>query len=333
MGALKEIVLVDYVTNYSAERNFAQSTVRGKRETLTRFFNYLRDKSLTPDNCRAWVKTLIDKGNQPSSVKHQVRILRATVKFLFKRGHIESDFSTDLSYPKCPRKQLEIIPAELAEQVIFAGTEPGKYDHAYHRVIKEDMRQALRFILRTGLRIRELIDLKPDDMNLEDGTYLIHSKGGNEDIQPLPQDMLSEIKKRLTNTRLFPVSSKAMNGVLKRGSEKLGVTKRVRCHTLRHVFCTTLLKCGVSLQIVSRLMRHSTVRLTDSVYSHYLISDLREALNSKHPLIFQGLSKDEAFDMVERAVRGTGLNTDNRFALTVDKTEGELVIKIKAITE
>jgi len=60
--------------------------------------------------------------------------------------------------------------------------------------------------------------------------------------------------------------------------------RKYTVHTLRHIFCTSLLKRGVSLQIVSRLMRHSNVGITDKTYSHYLVEDLSLGLN-KHPLI------------------------------------------------
>lgn len=47
---------------------------------------------------------------------------------------------------------------------------------------------------------------------------------------------------------------------------------------------STSLKKGVPLQIVSRLMRHSNVGITDKTYSHYLLDDLSRVLE-KHPLI------------------------------------------------
>ena len=330
MRALRDVVLNDYVINYSSEQNLSKWTVKSKRGVLTRFLNWLGDKPMTAASCREYSHYLLERGYKPSSLKQELVKIRAMVRFLKRRGFIKKDFSGDIPLPRVPRRHLEIVPIELAEQIIIAGTEPGPDDHKLHRKSKEDQRQALRFILRSGLRNRELRDLRPEDINLENKTYVVHSKSQNVDVLPLPQDLIEEVKKRLENKgKLFPVSAGVMNGALKHGCQKLGVRIRLTCHGLRHTFCTALLRRGAPMQLVSRLMRHSSSVITDVVYSHYLIDDLSQTLNSKHPLIFQGSSKDEAFEMIEQVVRGTGLSTDKRFALIVDTTVNELVIKVR----
>ena len=330
MRALRDIVLTDYLINYSAEQNLSKWTVKSKRGVLTRLFNWLGDKPLTAASCREYAHYLLGHGYKPSSLKQELVKMRAMVRFLKRRGFIKKDFSADVPLPRVPRCHLEIIPIELAEQVIIAGTEPGPDDHKLHRISKEDQRQALRFILRSGLRNRELRDLRPEDINLENKTYVVHSKSQNVDVLPFPQDMIEEIKKRLGNRgKLFPVSAGVMNSALKHGCQKLGVTTKLTCHGLRHTFCTSLLRRGASMQLVSRLMRHSSAMITDVVYSHYLLDDLAQTLNSKHPLIFYGLSKEQTFDLVEQAVRGTAVSTDKRFGLTVERLDGELVIKVR----
>lgn len=101
--------------------------------------------------------------------------------------------------------------------------------------------------------------------------------------------MLWKVAKRKKQDRLFKISHEVMNRTLKRGSSKLNISPHLTVHTLRHIFCTSLLKGGVPLQIVSRLMRHSNVGITDKIYSHYLLDDLKEALG-QHPLIINQLN-------------------------------------------
>ena len=325
-------LLKEYVETYSFELGLKDETVRGKRDTLKRFLNWLGDKQLTADTCKAWIMFLKTKGLMPNSLKHEARILRAAVRFLYKKKYISKDFALEIPSPKVPKRPLELVPAELAEKIVISGTESGPGDNSINKQRKQEYRVALKFILRTGLRNREVRSLRGSDINLEDETYLVHSKSGNLDRLPLPKDMIGEISQRVKNGQLFPnLRAERLNICLKRGSRRLGVKTRIRVHTLRHIFCTTLLKKGVPLQIVSRLMRHASVAITDAVYSHYLIDDLKQSLNERHPLIRQGLTPGEVFKSIQLAVESTGIKTDVRFKTNFENSANELVIRIGLI--
>jgi len=328
---IRKAIFKDYIEEYSAIRGLRRETVRGKRDTLKRFIKWLEDKPFNAKSCCEWLKHLSDKGWKPVSIKHEVRILRATVKFLYSRDFIKEDFSLQIPYPKIHKKPLEIVPAELAEKIIIAGTKVGPGDNCINIKRKKEYRQALRFILRTGLRNRELRDLKGKDINLEEETFFVRSKSGNIDVLPIPRDMLNELRKRKNKVQLFKVTAKTLNSSLERGAKRLGVSSKIRTHTLRHIFCTSLLKRGVPIQIVSRLMRHASVTLTDSVYSHYQIDDLSLALNSRHPLIVSGLSVVEVFNTFFKTLNSLELSKDKRFRYELKRSKKELRVKLSMI--
>src|SRR6266545_3170829 len=55
--------------------------------------------------------------------------------------------------------------------------------------------------------------------------------------------------------------------------------RHVRFHDVRHTTATLLLKMGVPLVTVQRILRHKDVRLTASTYGHLSIEDMREGLS------------------------------------------------------
>ena len=59
--------------------------------------------------------------------------------------------------------------------------------------------------------------------------------------------------------------------------------RHVRFHDVRHTTATLLLKMGVTLVTVQRILRHKDVRLTASTYGHLSIEDMREGL-ARFPL-------------------------------------------------
>jgi integrase len=58
----------------------------------------------------------------------------------------------------------------------------------------------------------------------------------------------------------------------------------MRFHDLRHTFATELLRRGVDVHRVQRLMRHSDVRVTTGTYAHLLVEDLRAAVDAHAPV-------------------------------------------------
>ena len=299
---LWEYIFTEYVGNDSVDRGLSEQTGRNRRDCLKRFYKYLGGEPFTADNCRGWMRHLNDKGLKPNSVKDVGRVLRATVRFLSRRKVIEENFASDIPLPKIPKTNIKVVPAELAEQIIIAGTEPGDGDNSINKKLKEEHRQALRFVLRTGLRSREVCGLKGSDISLENESFTVLSKGGDIDTLPLPKDMIEELRLRVDNKRLFRITSKTLNTVLERGCSRLNVATRVRTHTLRHIFSVSLSKRGVPFQIVSKLMRHKSVDMTFKVYSQFMIEDLRENLNARHPLIFKSLKSDEIFQSIRHSV-------------------------------
>lgn len=281
----KQTLLHGYLNEYCLiERNLSKTTIKNKKYALARLFHFLGDTPLNIKNCRKYTVYLYHQGWTPPSIGGELKMIKAFINYLERYKYIKHSWSKDIALPKVKRRSFNIVSAKVAENIIITGSEPGEHDHGLHQRSKNEHRAALRFILRTGLRLSELLSLKYSNINFKNSTYSVVSKGGNLDILPLPEDMLWEIAKRKQQNKLFKVSPEILNRTLKRGSSKLNISPHLTVHTLRHIFCTSLLKGGVSLQIVSRLMRHSNVGITDKIYSHYLIEDLSLGLN-KHPLI------------------------------------------------
>ena len=63
------------------------------------------------------------------------------------------------------------------------------------------------------------------------------------------------------------------------------IPRRIRFHDLRHCAATLMLRAGVDLHRVQRLLRHSDPRITATIYSHLLAGDLRAGVNAIAPQV------------------------------------------------
>ena len=187
------------------------TSVKNKQDVLKKLIPFLDGRPLTFETCREYAFFMYENGwNKPNSRVNIIENLRAFINFFFERGYIQENFSKKLIKPKVVREPLR-LPSEVdAEKCILAGTEPGKYDNARNIKIKAETRLCLQFVLRTGLRISEALNLKGSDINPSDDepSFQVRSKEGKISLLPIPSDMIEEMKKGINRKRVFEAIDK-----------------------------------------------------------------------------------------------------------------------------
>lgn len=324
--------LDEYIVGFSNEKNMAPTTIKLKKFILEPFYKYslTSKKPFGAPLCRDFFLHMFETGwKADNSRLNVVKNIRAFVNFLYKRKYISENFALELENPTVHRKTLVLVSEEELEKIIIEGTTPGKGDSPRSTYIKAEMRDALFFMALTGLRVNEVIGLKSDDLYLEDDppNFIIRSKGGNVDLMECPRNAFHILKGREKRTRVFEVNAETLRDSLKRGCEKLGITKKVVPHTLRHVFSVSRLRRQEPLQKVSRLLRHRSVAVTDRYYSHYALQDLTHTLNNTK-ILQCGLPVETVLDDYEKNARK---NIDNRLNLEVNRIveNGKSILLLK----
>jgi len=148
----------------------------------------------------------------------------------------------------------------------------------------------MRLMLRAGLRLSEVINLKPIDVDLTSGEVFVRQGKNNKDrLIYLKEDLLDEIKdyKRqrpesevlfctLKGGRLSPHYIRVM---VKRLGSRAGIKKNISPHTLRHTFATDLMNKTKNIRLVQKSLGHADISTT-MIYTHTTDDDLKEAMRS-----------------------------------------------------
>lgn len=173
----------------------------------------------------------------------------------------------------------------------------------------------LLFIMNLGLRVGEVLALEWDDfdfnnkivyinktvqsniMNIETGeryTIIKKSTKTNAGIRILNLndsviEYLEELKeydvrnnissKYLCCTRVGTINSaRNLQRSLDRILMKAQINKKVTLHTLRHTFGSVLLRKGVNIEVVSKLMGHANINITYNKYIHSIKEEEAKAM-------------------------------------------------------
>jgi integrase len=333
-GKQLQIYVTSFVEEDSALKNLRPKTVKNRRNALARFTDFLGEKTFNFESTKQYILFLLtEKNREPSGVRAELKVIRSFCAYLVENEVIESNFSKRVPTPKVPRTMREFITEELAEKAIILGTSLAPSDNKHAQYRKMEMRIAMRFLLRTGIRISEAGGITGSDLLLdaELPVFFVISKGGERESVILPPDLIEELRPRKTKARLFDITPDGCNRALARGCKALGVVEQT-VHDLRHIYSLTRLNKGEPLQLVSRNLRHSNVGITDRYYSHYNMQELAVTAYASD-VIQSGVTVSHLFDRVEKAVKRTGVEKDSRIEVITERNAvNEIIIRVKART-
>ena len=147
----------------------------------------------------------------------------------------------------------------------------------------EAIKQAYLFSCFCGLRISDIVGLKWKNVFVDNGQYrlAVAMQKTKEPIYlPLSNEALKWMPEREDKAADDPVFNlpSNINQYLRPWAEAAGITKRFTFHTARHTFATMMLTLGADLYTVSKLLGHTSVRMTQ-VYAKIINQKKDEAVN------------------------------------------------------
>jgi integrase/recombinase XerC len=132
---------------------------------------------------------------------------------------------------------------------------------------------------RSGLRIGEVLALRPKDIDLDTGTVVVqHGKGDKRRVVGIDAGTAAllarwlDVRGRCGANSRAPVfctldggqiDSSYVRHLLPRLARKVGIEKRVHAHALRHSHAIELEREGASLSTIRDLLGHSSASVTD----------------------------------------------------------------------
>jgi integrase/recombinase XerD len=297
-------VIRTYLDHLAVERGLSRNTLSSYSRDLQRYAAFLVTNGV--DSIEDVSETLVSgflaslrsggQGLAPlkaSSAARAVVAARGLHRFALREGITSSDPAAAVRPPTPPARLPRALPLDdvtaLVEAAGFDGTPKAARDRAL-----------LEFLYGTGARIGEAVGLDADDLDLEQGTVLLHGKGGKDRMVPVGRYARDAVDAYLVRGR--PVFAAAGRGspalflnarggrlsrqsawtILQETADRAGLRITLGPHTLRHSFATHLLDGGADVRVVQELLGHASVTTTQ-VYTMVTVEHLREVYATSHP--------------------------------------------------
>ena len=233
------------------------------------------------------------RGLSPRSVARQVAAVRGFYRFLVLNRHRADNPADQLKAPKAwpalPRfLGIEDVDALLSQPDV--ATASGLRDRAM-----------LELLYATGMRVSELISVRPADLHLDDEFLTCIGKGSKERLIPIGAQAVEWMRRYMregrgqmakdkarSSARLFvnvrggPLSRVGFWKIIKKHGQKAGIRAPLSPHVLRHSFATHLLERGADLRAIQMMLGHADLSTTQ-IYTHVLEARLRSVYDRFHP--------------------------------------------------
>ena len=240
-----------------------------KEEDLLDFLVYIDDKSV--------------------ATKSQfISVLKSFFTFLYNKSYKSENISTYLVIPKKEERLVSFLTIEEVYLLI------DECETLLDRLI-------ILILFKTGIRVSELINIKSNDLNINELSIKIHGKGNKERIVLFDNEVKDLLIDYFNENEIidyvFIKDGKNINRfyvyeLLQKLKDKAGLKKKVYPHILRHSFATYMLENGTDLRLLQVMLGHSDINTT-TIYTHLLTEHLKLCYNKYHPFGKKEKEKNE----------------------------------------
>ena len=292
-----------FLDNIWLEYGLSDNTISSYRYDLKNFIKWLDSQDLnlskaTDSDIKRYLEFRHDKKLSSKSTARFCASLRKFFNFLILSNLRLDDPTNELIIPKISRD----LPESLTEQEVEILLSEPKTN------IDLEMRDKamLELLYSCGLRVSELINLKIEQIDFNQGSIRILGKGDKERLVPIgdvaEQSLKNYIniarpnlleKLKSNNSFLFITSGnkKSKDGKITRQafwyrikhySTRANILKNISPHVLRHSFATHLVNNNADLRVVQLLLGHSSLSTTQ-IYIHVAKERLKNMHKIHHP--------------------------------------------------
>jgi integrase len=228
--------------------------------------------------------------NTPIAANHALKALKAAFNKTFKKYQIQNSvpfiFDKIAKYPEKPR--VRMLLEDEAPKII------DMLKQYANRPLYADQAEAILLMLFTGQRKSRVLGISVEQIDIINRIWHVPGNDIKRPVDlPLNDYAWEIISKRITMRKsgnLFLWRGKPMKDcrkTIKAVCDDCGI-KDLHLHDLRRSLGSWMLSSGASIETVSKILGHSSIRVTEQVYAHLLNSKGRDATTAAIGAMFKG---------------------------------------------
>ena len=245
---------------------------------------------------KAYLLAEAGRGIAPATRSSALFALRSFYEYLLSEELIDTNPTAKIKVPGARKLRTEVYSDAEADLILAWAASQPKRRWRFGYVVLATLRY-------TGLRRNEIAMLRLDQVDLDARRISLVGKGDKARIVPIApplvpilDDYVSTLRPALPKSAFFFVNPSSQRGgtnagrygpmsvsvLVRAAGTGAGVSGRHFPHRWRHSYATSLLRRGVDIHVVQRLLGHSNIATTTR-YLHLSDADLTDAVDKAFP--------------------------------------------------
>lgn len=296
-----QLLISNYLEYCKTQKRLDEKTLKAYIIDLKQFSTLTSCKEITmitPNTLETHIAQLHQQ-YKPKTVKRKIASLKAFFHYLEYKDIIEHNpfnkIQVRFREPVILPKTIPLHTIETFLSIIYRQRYNAKTDYQKRNALRDAA--IIELLFATGMRISELCALKNNDVNLFDGTILIHGKGDKERRIQIGNDAVIHILEEYKNNYLFEIqnckhffanqsghalSDQAVRRMINKYTSLAAIDLHITPHMFRHTFATCLLEADVDIRYIQEMLGHSSINITQ-IYTHVAVAKQKDILTTKHP--------------------------------------------------
>ena len=294
-GSYEDLVL-DFIAYLELERGLSRNTLEAYRSDLLQLGVWLHETgkdALTVEHTdlAAFVATLASAGAASTTIQRKVACLRSFYRHLRREEILDRDPTAELKGPPRGKRLPKVL---TRDEVALLLSQPRGGSPAALRD-----RALLELMYACGLRASEAVEMRLDELDLDEGVLRANGKGSKERLVPIGSKAVAALFAWLTvgrprlvgirdeshvfvNQRGQGLTRQGLYKIVQRHAKSAGLADKMSPHTLRHTFATHLLAGGCDLRSLQEMLGHADIATTQ-IYTHLSAERLKDVYFRAHP--------------------------------------------------
>ena len=291
------MMINEFLNNLKFERNRSDLTIKNYGEDLRAFKEFYGNlegchswKSVDSDVIRDWMESMMDKGNNATSINRRLSALRSFYRFALARKLVDKDPVHGVTGPKKGRPLPQFLKENEMDRLLDAGSWTEGFEDVRDRTI-------IMTFYETGIRLSELIGLDDCMVDFSNRQLKVTGKRNKQRVIPFGEELLATLRDymkcrnkevNLQSEALFVtakgqrMTSSQVREAVRKNLSKVCTLKKRTPHVLRHTFATAMLNNKAGIESVKKLLGHESLSTTE-IYTHTTFEQLKREYYSAHP--------------------------------------------------
>ncbi|OGS34546.1 MAG: hypothetical protein A2474_02220 [Elusimicrobia bacterium RIFOXYC2_FULL_34_12] len=280
----------NYIKFLKIQKNISNNTELAYRRDIKQFYDFLSHKEIGIKDTdkyilRDYLVNILNISKKKTTIIRKIVALRGFYKFLVKCKILKTSPMELISAPKKESHLPDFLTIDETKLLLSAPD--------IKNILGLRDRAIFELFYSSGLRISELTGLNSEDVDFFSGVLKVTGKGSKQRLVPVGDAALDIIRKYIKSRKdnssaLFidyrqqRLSARWIQKMIKKYLTKIGITKKITPHSLRHTFATHLLDAGCDIRSVQEMLGHKNI-VTTQIYTHITATKMKKVYDKVHP--------------------------------------------------